>query len=88
VVNTHWHGDHVYGNVAYREAWPQARFYATSATLEGMRGPGAATAGLGPRSGRDADPLAAGDTQAVPDRGLRTGPAGTWQVFWPWLCND
>jgi glyoxylase-like metal-dependent hydrolase (beta-lactamase superfamily II) len=32
VVNTHWHGDHVQGNQAYREAWPEAQFIAHEAT--------------------------------------------------------
>lgn len=41
VVNTHWHGDHVYGNVAYRDAFPGVRFLAAAGTVEGMRGPGA-----------------------------------------------
>lgn len=41
VVNTHWHGDHVYGNVAYREAFAGVRFLAAPGTPEGMRGPGA-----------------------------------------------
>jgi cyclase len=26
VINTHWHNDHVQGNVAYREAWPAVEF--------------------------------------------------------------
>lgn len=34
VVNTHWHGDHHYGNVAYRDAWPEVRFVAHPATVE------------------------------------------------------
>lgn len=41
VVNTHWHGDHVYGNAVYRDAFPNVRFLAAPATIEGMRGPGA-----------------------------------------------
>ncbi len=32
VVNTHEHGDHVYGNVAYREAFPGVRIVAHPAT--------------------------------------------------------
>jgi glyoxylase-like metal-dependent hydrolase (beta-lactamase superfamily II) len=32
VVNTHWHGDHVQGNQAYREAWPDVAFIAHEAT--------------------------------------------------------
>lgn len=42
VVNTHWHGDHVYGNVAYRDAFPGVRFLAHPATVLGMREEGAA----------------------------------------------
>ena len=42
VVNTHWHGDHVYGNVAYRDAFPGVRFFAHPATVTGMREEGAA----------------------------------------------
>src|SRR5918912_83986 len=34
VVNTHWHDDHVMGNVAYREAFPQADFIAHENTGE------------------------------------------------------
>jgi cyclase len=34
VVNTHWHDDHVMGNVAYREAFPQADFIAHEKTRE------------------------------------------------------
>jgi glyoxylase-like metal-dependent hydrolase (beta-lactamase superfamily II) len=41
VVNTHWHGDHVYGNIAYRDAFPGARFLAHPSTVIGMREGGA-----------------------------------------------
>ncbi len=34
VVNTHWHDDHVLGNVAYREAFPGVEFVAHAATRE------------------------------------------------------
>ena len=34
VVNTHWHDDHVMGNVAYREAFPGADFVAHENTRE------------------------------------------------------
>jgi glyoxylase-like metal-dependent hydrolase (beta-lactamase superfamily II) len=33
VVNTHWHNDHVTGNAAYREAYPQVDFIAHANTL-------------------------------------------------------
>lgn len=33
VVNTHWHGDHWFGNQAYREAWPGVEFIAHENTL-------------------------------------------------------
>lgn len=34
VINTHWHDDHVMGNVAYREAFPGADFIAHENTRE------------------------------------------------------
>jgi cyclase len=34
VVNTHWHDDHVMGNIAYREAFPGADFIAHENTRE------------------------------------------------------
>jgi glyoxylase-like metal-dependent hydrolase (beta-lactamase superfamily II) len=34
VVNTHWHDDHIMGNVAYRDAFPGAEFIAHAATRE------------------------------------------------------
>ncbi len=34
VVNTHWHDDHIMGNVAYREAFPGADFIAHENTRE------------------------------------------------------
>lgn len=37
VVLTHWHGDHVLGAAAIRQAWPDARLVATRHTGERMR---------------------------------------------------
>ena len=34
VVNTHWHGDHVWGNAAVRDAWPDAVFLGHPATRD------------------------------------------------------
>src|SRR5215213_4852395 len=34
VVNTHWHDDHLLGNVAYRDAFPAADFIAHENTRE------------------------------------------------------
>lgn len=34
VVHTHWHADHVWGNQAYREAWPAVSFIAQRRTRE------------------------------------------------------
>lgn len=42
VVNTHWHGDHVYGNEAYREAFPDVTIVGHQATREAMAEEGAA----------------------------------------------
>lgn len=36
VVNTHWHGDHVYGNQAYRAAYGDVTIVAHDATRDGM----------------------------------------------------
>jgi glyoxylase-like metal-dependent hydrolase (beta-lactamase superfamily II) len=41
VVNTHWHSDHVNGNQAWADAYPDVRFLAHPATVAGMRGEGA-----------------------------------------------
>lgn len=41
VVNTHWHGDHVYGNAAYRAAFPGVRIIAHASTAEDMATQGA-----------------------------------------------
>ncbi len=40
VVNTHWHDDHLLGNVAYREAFPGAEFIAHENTREYLPGTG------------------------------------------------
>jgi cyclase len=36
VINTHWHGDHIFGNQAIRRAYPAARFVAHDATRAGI----------------------------------------------------
>jgi len=37
VVNTHWHGDHVQGNEAYRDAFPGVEFIGHAATARDIR---------------------------------------------------
>jgi cyclase len=36
VVNTHWHGDHIFGNQVFRRAFPGVRFAAHPETREGI----------------------------------------------------
>ena len=38
IVNSHWHLDHVGGNLRLREAWPQARVYASAAIDDALPG--------------------------------------------------
>lgn len=37
VVNTHWHDDHTNGNASFREAWPDVKIVASTATVEALR---------------------------------------------------
>ena len=48
VAITHWHNDHPQGVSAIRDAWPNLRIIATSATEAGMLGPEANTVGFAP----------------------------------------
>jgi len=36
VINTHWHGDHVFGNQAYADAFPDVRFVGHESTRSGV----------------------------------------------------
>jgi len=36
VINALWHGDHIFGNQAFRRAFPSARFVAHAATRAGI----------------------------------------------------
>lgn len=36
VINTHWHGDHIFGNQAFRAAFPGVRFIAHPETRQGI----------------------------------------------------
>ena len=36
VINTHWHGDHIFGNQVFRTAFPSARFVAHPETRRGI----------------------------------------------------
>jgi cyclase len=40
VVNTHWHGDHVYGNETYRKSFPAVSFVGGHTAREDVLGPG------------------------------------------------
>jgi glyoxylase-like metal-dependent hydrolase (beta-lactamase superfamily II) len=37
LINTHWHGDHVYGNATYRDAFPGVQIIASAGTAEDVR---------------------------------------------------
>lgn len=41
VINTHWHDDHIRGNIAYREAFPGVDFIGHARTFEYLPGTGA-----------------------------------------------
>ncbi len=42
VVNTHWHGDHVYGNQSYKEQFPDVEFIGHVTTVTDVHSQGAA----------------------------------------------
>ncbi|HEX7828907.1 MAG TPA: MBL fold metallo-hydrolase, partial [Thermoanaerobaculia bacterium] len=42
IVNTHWHDDHITGNAAWRDAYPDLKFIGHTSSREDMKGVGAA----------------------------------------------
>lgn len=70
VVNTHWHGDHVLGNSAYRDAWPDVRLIGHVSHPEDI------TTRTREQVERDLATLPAGIAQAEGWLETGTGPSG------------
>jgi glyoxylase-like metal-dependent hydrolase (beta-lactamase superfamily II) len=71
LVNTHWHDDHVFGNVAWTEAWPGVQVIASGETRDDL-------ATLGAQNRRDFIAQLP-DEVAMLRRSLQAGTALNWR---------